>query len=93
LAAKKSVFEYIEVFYNRWRLHSKNGYVSPIGFESRLKVAVFVSGKVLTHQAVVACDLKIKKPNKRACLLGLMRVFHTITYCYYYIFTVKKQFV
>jgi len=38
-AAKKSVFEYIEVFYNRQRLHSKNGYVSPAGFESRLKVA------------------------------------------------------
>ena len=37
--AKKSVFEYIEVFYNRQRLHSKNGYVSPAGFESRLKVA------------------------------------------------------
>ena len=37
--AKKSVFEYIEVFYNRQRLHSKNGYLSPAGFESRLKVA------------------------------------------------------
>lgn len=37
--AKKSVFEYIEVFYNRQRLHSKNGYLSPVGFEARLKVA------------------------------------------------------
>jgi transposase InsO family protein len=37
--AKKSVFECIEVFYNRQRLHSKNGYLSPADFESRLKVA------------------------------------------------------
>jgi putative transposase len=37
--AKKSVFEYIEVFYNRQRLHSKNGYLSPVGFESLLKAA------------------------------------------------------
>lgn len=37
--AKKSVFEYIEVFYNRQRLHSKNGYLSPVDFELRLKVA------------------------------------------------------
>jgi transposase InsO family protein len=38
-AAKKSVFEYIEVFYNRQRLHSKNDYLSPADFESRLKAA------------------------------------------------------
>ncbi len=27
--AKKAVFEYIELFYNRNRLHSTNGYVLP----------------------------------------------------------------
>ena len=31
--AKQAVFEYIEVFYNRERLHSANGYVSPVKYE------------------------------------------------------------
>ena len=33
--AKVSVFEYIEVFYNRVRRHSTRGYVSPVEFERR----------------------------------------------------------
>jgi putative transposase len=36
--AKYHVFEYIEVYYNRKRLHSKLGYVSPEAFEAK-KVA------------------------------------------------------
>ena len=32
--AKKEIFEYIEVFYNRQRLHSHNGYLSPTEFEA-----------------------------------------------------------
>ncbi|MBI4378081.1 MAG: IS3 family transposase, partial [Nitrospinae bacterium] len=32
--AKKSVFEYIDVFYNRQRRHSFIGYVSPAEFEA-----------------------------------------------------------
>jgi putative transposase len=36
--AKHQVFEYIEVYYNRKRLHSKLGYLSPDAFEAR-KVA------------------------------------------------------
>ena len=32
--AKQSIFEYIEVFYNRKRKHSTLGYVSPVEFES-----------------------------------------------------------
>ena len=32
-AAKRSIFEYIEVFYNRERIHSSLGYISPAEFE------------------------------------------------------------
>jgi transposase InsO family protein len=34
--ARASIFEYIEVFYNRQRLHSSLGYVSPEAFEAGL---------------------------------------------------------
>ncbi|HUB90482.1 MAG TPA: IS3 family transposase, partial [Dyella sp.] len=33
--AKAHVFEYIEVYYNRQRLHSTLGYLSPAEFELR----------------------------------------------------------
>lgn len=32
--ATHGIFEWIEVFYNRERLHSTNGYLSPVGFEA-----------------------------------------------------------
>lgn len=32
--ARSSLFEYIEVFYNRKRLHSKIGYKAPVTFEN-----------------------------------------------------------
>lgn len=38
-SAKLQIFEYIEVFYNRDRLHSANLYLSPNDFESIRKVA------------------------------------------------------
>ena len=34
--AKASIFEYIEVFYNRQRRHSSIGYMSPEQFEASL---------------------------------------------------------
>ena len=34
--ARRSVFEYVEVFYNRRRLHSSLGYVSPEQFEAAM---------------------------------------------------------
>jgi len=37
--AKASVFEYIETFYNRQRLHSSLGYLSPLRFESQRHAA------------------------------------------------------
>ena len=41
-AARSAIFEYLEVFYNRRRLHSSLGYVSPEGYEdlSTKEVAV-----------------------------------------------------
>ena len=39
--AHASVFEYIEVFYNRKRRHSASGMMSPANFESFRKVANF----------------------------------------------------
>lgn len=37
--AKQAIFEYIEVFYNRVRLHSSNDYMSPMDYESELRTA------------------------------------------------------
>lgn len=34
--ARSAIFDYIETFYNRTRLHSSLGYVSPVTFESKL---------------------------------------------------------
>lgn len=37
--AKSGIFEYIEIFYNRVRRHSANGYVSPAEFERMAAIA------------------------------------------------------
>ena len=34
--ARSAIFEYIEIFYNRKRLHSTLGYASPVEFERRI---------------------------------------------------------
>ena len=36
--ARQDIFEYIEVFYNRKRLHSTNGYWSPVDYEEMQQV-------------------------------------------------------
>ena len=38
--ARAALVHYIEVFYNRRRLHSTNGYVSPVDFESKLEMRI-----------------------------------------------------
>ena len=38
--AHKAIFEYIEVFYNRQRKHSTNGYLAPCVYEQKLAKAV-----------------------------------------------------
>jgi putative transposase len=35
--ARRALFEYIEVFYNRQRLHSALGYRSPVAYETELE--------------------------------------------------------
>ena len=35
--ARHSIFEYLEVFYHRQRLHSSPGYVSPVMYEQQVK--------------------------------------------------------
>lgn len=37
--AKQSIFQYIEVFYNRLRMHSTNDYLSPVEYEMARKAA------------------------------------------------------
>lgn len=41
--AKRDIFEYIEVFYNRQRLHSSLGYKSPAEFESEFQPAAYAA--------------------------------------------------
>ncbi|HAJ33839.1 MAG TPA: IS3 family transposase, partial [Candidatus Atribacteria bacterium] len=37
--ARRDIFEYIEIFYNRERLHSSLGYYSPEEYERMVKVS------------------------------------------------------
>jgi transposase InsO family protein len=38
--ARQDIFEYIEVFYNRIRLHSSLGYLSPVEYEQLRQVCL-----------------------------------------------------
>ncbi len=54
--AKQIVFEYIEVFYNRQRLHSANEYIPPLTSSSCKMLLNLVSRIMLTHQFVMAAQ-------------------------------------
>lgn len=41
--ANQTIFEYIEVFYNRQRLHSYNNYMSPVEFEKNMLLKEIVA--------------------------------------------------
>jgi putative transposase len=54
--ARQSLFEYLEIFYNRQRRHSSLGYLSPLAFEQQWectakKPAVFLPDEWLTKQS------------------------------------------
>ena len=36
-AARRAIFEYVKVFYNRRRMHSALGYLSPVDYEAELR--------------------------------------------------------
>jgi putative transposase len=40
--AKVSIFDYVEVFYNRQRRHSTLGYLSPLAFEQKQQERIFI---------------------------------------------------
>ena len=44
--AKRSIFDYVEVFYNRARIHSSLGYVSPADYELKLANAAYSKSTV-----------------------------------------------
>ncbi len=49
--AKNAIFEWIEVFYNRERMHSSIDYKTPVDFEKELMLAalrpcLFLTGKI-----------------------------------------------
>ena len=41
--ANEKIFEYIEVFYNRQRMHSSNNYLSPVEFEEKMLLKEIVA--------------------------------------------------
>ena len=41
--SKFAIFEYVEVFYNRWRRHSYLGYMSPAEFEAAAVTAALAA--------------------------------------------------
>jgi putative transposase len=57
-----SIFEYVEVFYNRQRLHSSLNYTSPVEFEAQQQMYIsqeVVSGVKLARPAIEVTEFRI----------------------------------
>lgn len=54
--ARRAIFEYIEVFYNRVRRHSTLGYLSPTEYESRSSVERLTQGRRLSKVNIVRSE-------------------------------------
>jgi transposase InsO family protein len=55
--ARSAIFDYIESFYNRTRLHSSLGYQSPVQFESQLNLIKSPSARIRIIGATPPCEL------------------------------------
>jgi transposase InsO family protein len=60
--ATTAIFDYIEGFYNRTRLHSDLGFKSPLDYESSLNH--------LTHQPINSCPFYRGKPKRSKVCFG-----------------------
>ena len=47
--ARRAIFEYIEVWYNRKRMHSTLGYLSPSAYEAQLQLMCYPSFRLFTR--------------------------------------------
>ena len=54
--ARRAIFEYIEVFYNRVRRHSTLGYLSPTEYESRSSAERLTQGRRLSKVNIVRSE-------------------------------------
>src|SRR5262252_4492514 len=62
-AAQAAVFEYIEVFYNRQRCHSANGYLAPLVYEQALKTSEIFCPEKCWH-IICRVMLNARIPNE-----------------------------
>ena len=74
LEAEQAIFEYIETFYNRTRLHSSIGYLSPVAFEEQQRTTDPISQTgTMLHPAAEPRNAPSTTPNHSAGRRGLLR--------------------
>ena len=67
VAAKRAIFEYVEVFYNRQRLHSALDNLSPVAYEAKQRDAS------MTQAASSMCQSGATPPAKLCSQASMMR--------------------